>query len=326
MSALRPQQRLDGVVSPLIMNNCNYNKPAPGQPALITLREAEVIFHEFGHGLHGLLSNVTYPSIAGTSVDFDFVEFPAQIYEHWMRQPEVMQEFALHHETGEPMPTALLERLRAASNAKSGFDNVEFIASAFVDMAFHRITDPEALAKLDVNSFEDGVLAHARIPLAIEMRHRSPHFRHSFGGELYASGYYTYMWAGLRGSGGHLRPGTGRQAVPVRVLRRQQAPRYGGLRRLPRPRAEHGSAAAQPRSGRRAGREVGPVDPAIRSPERRHSQDGNGDGLGQLETAQLCRLPGRCIGRSGVVNALLGGSASCRPTSTCATRTEPRSK
>lgn len=196
MSALRTQHRL-GESTPLIMNNCNYNKPAPGKPALISMREAEVIFHEFGHALHGLLSNVTYASISGTAVDFDFVEFPAQIYEHWMRQPEVIREFALHHETGEPMPAALVERLRAAANAQSGFDNVEFIASAFVDLAFHRITDSEVLAELDVNSFEDGVLAQARIPKAIEMRHRSPHFLHSFAGELYASGYYTYMWAGV---------------------------------------------------------------------------------------------------------------------------------
>lgn len=197
MSALRSQQRLDGPVAPLIMNNCNYNKPAEGQPALVTLREAEVVFHEFGHGLHGLLSNVTFPSISGTSVDYDFVEFPAQIFEHWMRQPQVIQEFALHHETGEPMPVDLIERVRAAGNATSGFDNVEFIASAFVDLAFHRITDPEVIAALDVNSFEDGVLAQARIPRAIEMRHRSPHFLHSFAGDLYASGYYTYMWAGV---------------------------------------------------------------------------------------------------------------------------------
>ncbi|MGB6231665.1 MAG: M3 family metallopeptidase [Litorimonas sp.] len=196
-SALRKQDKLDGETLPLIMNNANYNKPAEGQPALITQREAEVIFHEFGHGLHGLLSNVTYPSIAGTSVDFDFVEFPAQIYEHWMRQPEVIQAFALHHETGEPMPTALLERVRAAANAKSGFDNVEFIASGFVDLAFHRLTDPDIIRELDVNSFEDGVLAQIGMPHAIEMRHRSPHFLHSFAGELYAGGYYTYMWAGV---------------------------------------------------------------------------------------------------------------------------------
>ncbi|MCR9245133.1 MAG: M3 family metallopeptidase [bacterium] len=197
MSALRTQHRLGGGSTPLIMNNCNYNKPAPGKPALITMREAEVVFHEFGHALHGLLSNVTYASISGTSVDYDFVEFPAQIYEHWMRQPEVIKEFALHHETGEPMPSALIERLRAAANAQSGFDNVEYIASAFVDLACHRITDPEVLASLDINSFEDGVLAQARMPKAIEMRHRSPHFLHSFSGELYASGYYTYMWAGV---------------------------------------------------------------------------------------------------------------------------------
>lgn len=197
MSALRTQHRSGGASTPLIMNNCNYNKPAPGKPALISMREAEVVFHEFGHALHGLLSNVTHASISGTAVDYDFVEFPAQIYEHWMRRPEVIKEFALHHETGKPMPTALLERLRAAANAQAGFDNVEFIASAFVDLAFHRITDPEVLAKLDVNAFEDGVLAQARMPKAIEMRHRSPHFRHSFAGELYASGYYTYMWAGV---------------------------------------------------------------------------------------------------------------------------------
>ncbi|HBE70065.1 MAG TPA: peptidase M3 [Planctomycetaceae bacterium] len=197
MSALRSQHNLGDGATPVIMNNCNYNKPAKGEPALISMREAEVIFHEFGHALHGLLSNVTYDSISGTAVDYDFVEFPAQIYEHWMRQPEVIKEFALHHETGEPMPTELIERLKAAANAQSGFDNVEYIASAFVDLAFHRITDPEVLADLDINSFEDGVLSQARMPKAIDMRHRSPHFLHSFAGELYASGYYTYMWAGV---------------------------------------------------------------------------------------------------------------------------------
>lgn len=197
MSSLRLQHRLDETGLPLITNNCNYNKPAPGQPALISLREAETIFHEFGHALHGLLSAVTYPSIAGTSVDRDFVEFPAQLYEHWMRHPEIIQEFALHHETGEPMPVELLEKMRAALNAKSGFDNVEYIASGFVDLAFHRISNPEQLAHLDVNSFEDGLLVQAGMPDAIEMRHRSPHFLHSFAGEGYAGGYYTYMWAGV---------------------------------------------------------------------------------------------------------------------------------
>ena len=197
MSALRTQNHLGEGSTPLIMNNCNYNKPVAGKPALISMREAEVVFHEFGHALHGLLSNVTYGSIAGTAVDYDFVEFPAQIFEHWMRQPEVIKEFALHHETGKPMPTELIERLKKAANAQSGFDNVEYIASAFVDLAFHRITNPEVLANLDINSFEDGVLAQARIPKAIEMRHRSPHFGHAFAGELYASGYYTYLWAGV---------------------------------------------------------------------------------------------------------------------------------
>ncbi len=203
MSVLRNQHKLDGEVTPHITNSLNYNKPAPGQPALITLGEAEVIFHEFGHGLHGLLSDVTYPSIACTAVDFDFVEFPAQIMEHWMREPAIIREFALHHETGEPMPVELLERVQAAANAKSGFDNVEFIASAFVDLAFHRLTDPEIIAALDVNAFEDGVLAQAGRPDAIEMRHRSPHFRHSFGSAFYAGGYYTYLWAGVLDNDGY---------------------------------------------------------------------------------------------------------------------------
>jgi peptidyl-dipeptidase Dcp len=197
MSALRVQHRLEGDVTPLILNNCNYNKPAPGEPALLTMGEAEVVFHEFGHGLHGLLSQVTYPSIAGPFVDRDFVEFPAQVMEHWMRRPEVIREFARHHETGEPMPRDLLERMQAAANAKSGFDNVEFIASAFVDLAYHRLTDPEAIAGLDVDAFEDGVLTQAGCPPAITMRHRSPHFRHSFASDFYAGGYYTYLWAGV---------------------------------------------------------------------------------------------------------------------------------
>ncbi len=203
MGALRTQHKLDGSVTPLITNACNYNKPAPGEPALISLREAEVVFHEFGHALHGLLSDVTHPSISGTAVDFDFVEFPAQIYEHWMREPAVIEEFALHYETGEAMPPELLRSVRAASNAKSGFDNVEFIASGFVDLAFHRLSDPDIIANLDVNSFEDGVLSQVGMPYEIEMRHRSPHFLHSFAGELYAGGYYTYMWAGVLDNDGY---------------------------------------------------------------------------------------------------------------------------
>ena len=203
MSALRVQSNLGDGRLPIILNNCNYNKPAPGEPALISMGEAEVIFHEFGHALHGLLSDVTYPSLSGTAVDFDFVEFPAQIYEHWIREPSVLQEFALHYETGEPIPQDLLEQADAASSATSGFDNVEFIASAFVDQAFHALTDEEAIKALDINAFENGVLAHAGIPSAIEMRHRSPHFLHAFAGELYGAGYYTYMWAGVLDNDGY---------------------------------------------------------------------------------------------------------------------------
>ena len=202
-SSLRKQHKLDGKVKPLITNTCNYNKPAPGKPALVSMGEAQVIFHEFGHGLHGLLSDVNYPSISGTAVDFDFVEFPAQLYEHWMREPAVIQEFALHYETGKPMPPELLDSVRAAGNAKSGFDNVEYIASGFVDLAYHRLNDPDVIANLDINSFEDGVLAQIGKPYEIEMRHRSPHFGHAFAGELYAGGYYTYMWAGVLDNDGY---------------------------------------------------------------------------------------------------------------------------
>ena len=203
MSALRSQSNMGERVLPLIMNNCNYNKPAPGEPALISMEEAETIFHEFGHGLHGLLSDVTYPRLSGTSVDFDFVEFPAQIYEHWIREPAVLAEFARHYETGNAMPESLLAQAKAAANATAGFDNVEFIASAFVDQAFHSLTDEDAIRALDVNAFENGVLAQAGIPSAIEMRHRSPHFLHAFAGEFYGAGYYTYMWAGVLDNDGY---------------------------------------------------------------------------------------------------------------------------
>ena len=193
MSSFRAQNGITGDI-PLIINNCNYNKPPEGEPALISFTDASTLFHEFGHGLHGLLSDVDYPSLAGTSVDRDFVEFPAQILEHWLEQPQILEQFALHHETGEPMPAELLERILSAQTFNEGFATVEFLNSGFVDMEYHLHDDPMSI---DVEEFEAEVLASRDSPRQIPMRHRSTHFLHSFSGEGYAAGYYSYMWAGV---------------------------------------------------------------------------------------------------------------------------------
>ena len=193
MSSFRPQNGLTGEI-PLILNNCNYNKPAEGEAALISFTDAVTLFHEFGHGLHGLLSNTEFPSLAGTSVDRDFVEFPAQIYEHWLSQPAVLERFALHHETGEPMPPELLERVLEATKFNQGFATVEFLNSGFVDLAYHLNTEPTAI---EIDAFEEEVLASRENLEDIPMRHRSTHFLHTFAGEGYSAGYYSYLWAGV---------------------------------------------------------------------------------------------------------------------------------
>ena len=193
MSSFRPQDGLTGEI-PLILNNCNYNKPAAGEAALLSFTDAITLFHEFGHGLHGLLSNTAYPSLAGTSVDRDFVEFPAQLLEHWLAQPEVLERFALHRETGEPMPPGLLERVLEATKFNQGFATVEFLNSGFVDLAYHLNTNP---ASLEIDAFENEVLASRQNLEQIPMRHRSTHFLHTFAGEGYSAGYYSYLWAGV---------------------------------------------------------------------------------------------------------------------------------
>ena len=193
MSSFRPQNGLTGAI-PLIVNNCNYNKPTAGEAALLSFTDAVTLFHEFGHGLHGLLSDTRYPSLAGTSVDRDFVEFPAQILEHWLSQPEVLERFALHHETGEPMPPELLERVLDATQFNQGFATVEFLNSGFVDLAYHLNTDP---ASLEIDDFENDVLTGRQNLEEIPMRHRSTHFLHTFAGEGYSAGYYSYLWAGV---------------------------------------------------------------------------------------------------------------------------------
>jgi peptidyl-dipeptidase Dcp len=175
---------------PIIYNVCNFAKPAAGKPALLSLDDARTLFHEFGHALHGMLSNVTYPSVSGTGVARDFVELPSQLYEHWLTVPEILEKYAVHFETGKPMPKALLEKVLAARTFNAGFATVEFTSSALVDMAFHTrgpVSDPMTVQR--------DVLADIEMPRSIVMRHATSHFQHVFSGDGYSAGYYSYMWS-----------------------------------------------------------------------------------------------------------------------------------
>ncbi len=189
-SAIRVQQKLAGDIRPIVVNVCNFARPAGGMPALLSFDDARTLFHEFGHALHQMLSDVVYPSISGTSVARDFVELPSQLFEHWLERPEVLERFATHAETGAPLPAPLMRRLLAARNYDTGFQTAEFIASALVDLAFHEGPPPA-----DPIAREAEVLAEIAMPHAIAMRHATPHFAHVFSGDGYAAGYYSYMWS-----------------------------------------------------------------------------------------------------------------------------------
>ena len=189
MSSFRDQENIDGKIAPIVINTCNFSK---SDPALLNFDDARTLFHEFGHALHGLLSNVRFPRLSGTNVARDFVELPSQIFEHWLEEPAVLEKFAVHVETGEPMPKALLEKLNAARNFNKGFETVEFLGSAFVDLDFHALENSSAI---DVAAFEKQSLARIGMPDEISMRHRPTHFLHIFDGDGYAAGYYSYMWA-----------------------------------------------------------------------------------------------------------------------------------
>ena len=188
-SAMRSQSRLDGDVRPLVINVCNFAKAESG-PTLLSWDDARTLFHEFGHALHQMLSNVTFESISGTSVARDFVELPSQLYEHWLEVPEVLRDFAVHAETGEPMPEALRDRLLRASTFDMGFQTVEYVSSALVDLAFH-----DGPAPADPMQRQAEVLEEIGMPRAIRMRHATPHFQHVFSGDGYSAGYYSYMWS-----------------------------------------------------------------------------------------------------------------------------------
>ncbi|GHB36266.1 peptidase M3 [Pseudovibrio japonicus] len=192
MSAFRSQQKLKGDIRPVIINVMNFSKAPEGEPTLLTFDDARTLFHEFGHGLHGLMSNVTHPLVSGTSVARDFVELPSQLFEHWLAQPEILKKFARHYQSGEVIPEALLERLLSAANFNQGFATVEYLATAIVDMAIHK---DENLAELDPAQVEEKVLGDIGMPEEIIMRHRIPHLLHAFAGDGYAAGYYSYLWS-----------------------------------------------------------------------------------------------------------------------------------
>lgn len=181
---------------PIVLNVMNFAKAPAGESVLITMDDARTLFHEFGHALHGMLSDVTYPSISGTSVSRDFVELPSQLYEHWLTVPEVLQRFAVHHQTGKAIPESLLAKMYAAEKFNKGFTNVEFTASALVDMAFHSLT-PEQAENIDPMRFQADILSSLDMPEEIVMRHATPHFGHVFAGDGYSAGYYSYMWSGV---------------------------------------------------------------------------------------------------------------------------------
>ena len=193
MTTLRDQEKLRGDIRPLVVNVMNFSKGSAGEPTLLSFEDARTLFHEFGHALHGLLSDVTYPLIAGTSVLRDWSELPSQLYEHWLERPETLRRFARHYRTGEPIPEDQLRRLIAARTFNQGQATVEYVASALVDLELH--LQPAADAAFDIGGFEEAALARIGMPAEIVMRHRPGHFQHIFAGSGYAAGYYSYMWS-----------------------------------------------------------------------------------------------------------------------------------
>ncbi len=189
-SRLRPQSNMERDIRPIVVNVCNFTKPADGAPALLSFGEAETLFHEFGHALHHLLSDVTFPSISGTSVARDYVELPSQLYEHWLRLPEVLEKHARHKDTGAPIPAEMVENILAANYMNTGSQTVGFIASAMVDIDLH-----SGAAPLDAVETQAETLARIDMPAPVSMFHEAPHFQHVFSGDGYSSGYYSYMWS-----------------------------------------------------------------------------------------------------------------------------------
>ena len=191
MNAYRAQEKFDGPVTTIVSNNSNFVKGAPGEPVLISWDDATTLFHEFGHALHGLNSNVNYPTVSGTRVARDYVEFPSQVNENWLATPEVLSRFALHHVTGKPIPLELVAKINKTHTFRKGFDVTEYLASALIDMKLHLAGD----ADIDPDAFERDELTKLGMPEELPMRHRTPQFQHIFAGDGYSAGYYSYLWS-----------------------------------------------------------------------------------------------------------------------------------
>jgi peptidyl-dipeptidase Dcp len=190
MSAYRPQEKLAGTISAIVSNNLNFVKAAPGAAVLVSWDDAVTMFHEFGHALHALCSNVTYPSLSGTSVARDYVEFPSQLHENWLATPEVLGRF-LVDEDGRPIPSELVEKIQRARAFNQGFAVTEYLSAAILDMKLHLAPAPPT----DLAAFERDELARLDMPSEVVMRHRTPQFGHVFSGDGYSAGYYSYLWA-----------------------------------------------------------------------------------------------------------------------------------
>jgi peptidyl-dipeptidase Dcp len=191
MTAYREQEKLNGEITTIVSNNCNFIKGKEGEPVLISWDDASTMFHEFGHALHGLNSNVTYPILSGTNTVTDYVEFPSQVMERWLSTPEVLNKFALHYKTGKPIPQELINKINNASKFNTGFSTVEALSSALVDMKLHLAGDK----KIDPKTFEKETLAALKMPKEMVMRHRMPAFGHIFSSDGYSAGYYSYCWS-----------------------------------------------------------------------------------------------------------------------------------
>jgi peptidyl-dipeptidase Dcp len=193
MNAYRNQERFDGAVTTIVSNNSNFVKGKPGEPVLISWDDAVTLFHEFGHALHGLSSNVTYPSVSGTNVARDYVEFPSQLLEHWLPVKEVLDRFAVHYQTGKPIPAELVAKVERAKTFNQGFATVEYLSAALIDMKLHLAARKDS--RIDADAFERETLTTLGMPKEIVMRHRTPQFGHVFSGDGYSAGYYSYLWA-----------------------------------------------------------------------------------------------------------------------------------
>jgi peptidyl-dipeptidase Dcp len=191
MNAYRAQERVNGEITTIVSNNSNFVKGKSGEPVLISWDDATTMFHEFGHALHGLSSNVTYPLLSGTLVARDYVEFPSQLLEHWLSTPEVLQRFALHYQTGKPIPQELVDKINRSATFNQGFATVEYLSAALIDMKLHLAGD----RKIDPDAFERETLAELGMPKEIVMRHRTPQFLHVFSSDGYSAGYYSYLWS-----------------------------------------------------------------------------------------------------------------------------------